>query len=273
MNIHKVVQILFIISGIILFLFFLLFLFVKYYEKNGVFFPVKNVTDSPERVGLPFDDIYFLTEDGQKLNAWFIANKKSDLVLLFFHGNAGNIGHRVDLLNILSALEINIFIFDYRGYGKSTGKPTEKGIYLDALGAYTYLIEIMGFLPENVIVYGKSIGTCPAIDLAAKKQIGKMIIDSGFSSAADMGKLIIPFFSMRILMSLRFNSIQKIKHINCEKFFIHSVNDEIVPFKLGKKLYDQALEPKEFFQTIGSHNGFFYEHSDLLVKKLREFIF
>ena len=273
MNIYKICQFLVICSGIILFLALLIFLFVKYYEKNIVFFPIKNIEDSPLRIGLTFEDIYFPAEDGQNLNAWFLAKKSSDKVLLFFHGNAGNLGHRVDLLGILSALEINIFIFDYRGYGNSSGKPSENGLYEDALGAYKYLIEKKGFSPENIIIYGKSIGTCPAIDLAAKKQIGKLILDSGFSSAVDMGKLIIPILPLKIFMNLEFDSIRKIKLIKCDKLFIHSINDEIVPFKLGKKLYDHASVPKEFISITGSHNGSFYEHSDKLIKKIREFIF
>ena len=163
-----------------------------------------------------------------------------------------------------------MFIFDYRGYGKSKGNPSEKGLYADTRAAYDYLIS-QGITADKIIGYGESLGGAIIIDLASKNTMRALIIDSSFSSVKDMIKSIYPFLPHWIFVS-RFDSISKIKSTAIPKLIIHSVNDEIVPYRLGKKLYDEACSPKEFLEIRGAHNSNFFESEDILSQKIGDFI-
>jgi fermentation-respiration switch protein FrsA (DUF1100 family) len=156
-----------------------------------------------------------------------------------------------------------VLIIDYRGYGKSEGNPTEQGIYKDAAATYDYLASRSDMRGQNFISYGDSLGGAVAVDLAAKRAIACLIVDSTFSSAADMAKKIYPFVPSFFIQT-KMDSMGKIRNITVPKLFIHSVEDEIVPFALGKKLYDAAPDPKEFIEIVGSHNdGHMYDQGKI----------
>jgi len=140
-----------------------LILYLKYYEKKGIYFPVRKIHLTPREVGLEFEDVYFFSSDGIKLNGWYVPAKEARATVLFCHGNAGNISHRIDVIYLFSKLGLNVFIFDYRGYGRSQGSPSEDGLYLDAQAAYKYLIEKRNLNESSVVVYGKSIGANVAV--------------------------------------------------------------------------------------------------------------
>ena len=237
-----------------------------------IFYPLKELNANPSNIGLEFENIYLITKDNIKIHGWFIPNNLTSKTILFFHGNAGNISYRIDIIEILSTLNVNIFIIDYRGYGNSNGKPSEKGMYIDAITAYEYLINQKKIKPENIIIYGKSIGTTAAIDLASKVKIGKLIVDSGLTSAKDMSKIIIPFIPVYLFLNVKFNSIKKIANVNCPKLFIHSIDDKIIPFSMGQKLYEKANYPKKFYESTGSHNDFLYINKNKINKILDKFI-
>ena len=146
-----------------------------------VFYPIKELNTNPSNIGLEYENVYLITTDNIRIHGWFIPDNSTSKTILFFHGNAGNISHRLEIIDIFSKLKVNIFIIDYRGYGNSTDKPSEKGMYTDAITAYEYLINQKKINSENIIVYGKSLGTVPAIDLASRVKTGRLIIDSGLT--------------------------------------------------------------------------------------------
>ncbi|VAW12134.1 hypothetical protein MNBD_BACTEROID05-612 [hydrothermal vent metagenome] len=228
--------------------------YVRFLERTTLFVPDKIITTTPRDVGIEFEDVFFVTKDQVKVHGWFVKGKSSSSkVLLFFHGNAGNISGRVEKVQIFYDLGLSVFIIDYRGYGKSDGSPTEKGMYLDAQGAYDYLVDERNIAGEDIIVYGASLGGVAAIDLANQRKISSLIVDGTFSSARDMAKQIFPFIPS-FLINIKLDSIEKIKNIEVPKLMIHSMDDQTVPFSLGKKLFDAASEPKIFLSLSGDHN-------------------
>ncbi len=213
----------------------LLILYVRYIERHGIFFPSKDITSTPDQIGLNYEDVYVRTSDGWKLNAWFVPSAIGTSTVLYLHGNAGNMGDRLAKLKLFHELGLNTFIIDYRGYGRSEGSPNEFGLYLDAQAALQYLVHGRGIDPKSVIVYGASLGGAPAVDLASKYSVGALVVDSSFSSAEDMAKVIYPFVPS-FLISIKLDNIGKINQIAGAKLFIHSRDDEVVPYFLGREI-------------------------------------
>lgn len=253
----------------------LFILYLRYIENKSIFFPMRTIELTPDYINLTFEDVYLKTPDNVKINSWFIPSNNAKYTILFCHGNAGNIAHRLDKIMIFHKMGIGVFIIDYRGYGKSEGKPSEKGIYLDSKAAYDYLLTKRNIRPENIILFGESLGAAAAIDLASKAKVGGLITEGAFSNAKDMARRIYPFLPSFVFKS-KFDSIAKIKNIAAPKLFIHSKNDEIVPFDLAQKLYDAAGQPKQFVEIIGGHNSAFLDSEEkygnsiaLFIQKLR----
>jgi len=249
----------------------LIFAYVKYLEYKGIYYPVKEILIDPSSAGMPFKDIYIITEDNVRINSWFISNPKARYTILFFHGNAGNIGDRIDKLELLYQEGLNIFIIDYRGFGKSQGRPSERGFYRDASAAYEYLVNTIGASPERIILYGESLGSAIAVDLAFHRKVKALILEGAFSCGRDMGVKFYPFLP-RFIFANSFDSLTKIKDIAAPKLFIHSRDDEIVPFSLAKKLYDRAREPKEFLEVRGDHNSAFLDSKEPYISSIRAFV-
>lgn len=248
-----------------------IFGYFRYIERRTLYFPMKDIEMSPAVIGLKYEDVYIDAGNGVKLNGWFFPADGSNFTLLFCHGNAGNISHRIEKIGILNKLGLNIFIFDYRGYGKSNGKPSEHGLYKDVEAAYSYLVSERKIFPERIIVYGESLGGAVAIDLANKKTIRALITESTFSSSKDVAKMVYPFLPT-FFISSKFDSVSKIKHITIPKLIIHSQNDEIIPFSQSKKLFGAAPEPKKHLLLLGGHNTCFMDSKELYVTGLREFL-
>ncbi|MCX7662018.1 MAG: alpha/beta hydrolase [Candidatus Omnitrophica bacterium] len=261
-----------ILNTILIFLIFII-IYLKYYEKRGIYFPIKEIAFTPKDSGLNYEDIYFTTSDNLKLNGWFIPAQNPCATLLYLHGNAGNISHRLELIQVFNQLNLNVFIIDYRGYGRSEGVPSEEGLYLDAEASYEYLVKTKN-LPENkIIIFGKSIGANVAVDLAKKKKPLCLIIYGGFTSAYEMGKVIFPFLDIfRWLITIKFDAENKIKEIKIPKLIIHSIDDEIVPFRLGKKLFESANEPKDFLSLRGGHNEAILSNKEEFIERIRSFL-
>lgn len=255
---------------LLIFVFILLIIYFRWFEKRAIFYPNPRLEFFPNDIGLNFKDYFFKTKDGLKLHGWFIPSDDARYTVLFCHGNAGNISHRLEKILFFHQLGCNVFIFDYRGYGQSEGFPSEKGLYLDAEAAYHHLSS-NGIANSRIIGYGESIGSAVIIDLASRYKIGALIIEGGFSCARDMAKHLYPFLPYWVF-SVRFDSVNKISSINIPKLIIHSLDDEIVPYKLGQKLYQVAGIPKEFFTIRGSHNTCFFESEAELKQKIRDFL-
>lgn len=253
--------------------FMLLFvLYVRYLERKSLFYPMKDVLATPGNIGLSYEDIYFKTKSGIVLNGWLVeGSPQSKVVMIFFHGNAGNIGDRLTKLGYFAQMGINVFIIDYRGYGNSEGSPNEEGLYEDALAAFDYIASRKDYDPQKIIVYGVSLGGAVAVDLAVNRDVAALIVDSSFSSAKDMAKRILPLVPGFIIKT-RLDSLSKIGKIKKPKLFLHSPQDKVVPFKFGKKLYEAALEPKEFVELSGGHNDNHIEDEISYRKKIGQFI-
>lgn len=260
-------KILFII--VILFICFLSY--VRYLERHSIFYPSKNLENVPSDLGMLYEDIYFQTQDGVKLNAWFIAGDPGGKTVLFIHGNAGNIGDRMNKIGIFHALGVNVFIVDYRGYGKSEGEPSEQGVYLDMLATYDYLIDEKNIAAQDIVVYGVSLGGAFAVDLATKREVAALIVDASFSSGLDMARRMFPYVPS-FLIKTQLNSAQKVKTLTMPKLFLHSRADEIVPFDLGKKLFDMAAQPKQLVELLGGHNDAHEVDRDKFISTLNSFL-
>ncbi|OGW97753.1 MAG: hypothetical protein A2Z81_05035 [Omnitrophica WOR_2 bacterium GWA2_45_18] len=255
----------------IIILVILLLIYVYHLENKTVFAPARDIASTPAALGFPFEDLYLTTEDGVKLNAWFIQSSPQDGTLIFLHGNAGNIGDRLGKIDFFHKMGLNILIFDYRGYGKSGGYPSEKGIYSDARAAYDYLLTRQDVDPSRLGAYGGSLGGVVAVNLATQRRLACLIIDSSFSSGQDMAKHIFPVIP-GFLVRKKLDAIGKIKQVGIPKLFIHSIEDEIVPLALGKKLYAAAIEPKRFLEIVGDHNDGYLRDGERIRDGISQFL-
>jgi len=231
------------------------------YFMQSVFLysPVREVPYNPADIGLAFEKVVFETEDGLKLSAWFIPAEKAELTVLFCHGNGGNMTHRLDTINILNELGLNCFIFDYRGYGSSQGKPSERGTYLDVEAAYKWLTEKKKIPSQNIILFGRSLGGSIAAYLATRVEAKGLIVESSFTSYVDMGRKFYPYMPVRLAAAYSYKTIDYVRQVHRPIMIIHSRNDEVIPFEFGLRLYDAANEPKEFVEIFGTHNdGFLF---------------
>jgi fermentation-respiration switch protein FrsA (DUF1100 family) len=234
--------------------------------------PSRQLMATPERVELAYEEVELTTEDGIRLHGWFLEVDQPRATLLFFHGNAGNISHRLDSLQLFHQLGLEVFIFDYRGYGRSEGKPSEKGTYRDADAAWRYLTEQRQIPPRRIMLFGRSLGASVAVDLAARKEVLGLIIESAFSSVPDMAADIYPYLPVRWLSRFRYDSGRKLPVIKAPVLVAHSPQDEIIPFHHGRKLFSLANEPKRFLEMRGGHNDGFLVSGTAYRKGLDEFI-
>ncbi len=241
-------------------------------QSRFVYFPQKQLDGSPEELGLSHEEVFFSAADGVELHGWFVPAKSPRGAVLFCHGNAGNISHRLESLYMFNRLGLSTFIFDYRGYGKSQGKPSEKGTYLDAAAAWKYLTEKQQIPPGKIIVFGRSLGGSIAAHLCRTHTPGALIMESTFTSAADMAAEIYPFLPARLLCRFDYSSLDYAQQVKCPLLIVHSRNDEIIPFSHGRKIFEAAGEPKEFLEIAGSHNDGFLVSTGVYEQGLDKFI-
>lgn len=241
----------------ILIVFSFLHLYFRYFEWKNIYYPTREISITPKSIGLKFENVFFETDDHVKLNGWYVPCEGATSTLLFCHGNAGNISNRLDSMDIFHGLGLNVLIFDYRGYGKSRGFSTEKGIYLDAMAAYNWLISEKKSDEDKIVIFGRSLGGSIAIDLASKINKGLLISESAFTSIIDIGKELYPFLPIKYCVSTKYDSIQKIKNVKIPKLIIHSEDDEIIPFHHGERLFKAAPSSKQFYKMRGEHNDGF----------------
>lgn len=241
-------------------------------QSQMIYYPQQSITYTPQDVGLHYEDVTFTTEDGLDLHGWYIPNHDSNVTVLYFHGNAGNISGRLQTIQLLHDLELNIFIIDYRGYGKSEGSPTEKGTYGDARAAWNYLVEEREIDSSKIVIMGRSLGGAVASWLAVQKKPAATILESTFSSAADLGADLYPWLPVRSIIRYDYNNLENIKQIESPIFMAHSRDDEIIPYKHGQTLFEAAANPKVFVELRGSHGTGFWETGEKYRSALREFL-
>lgn len=247
------------------------FFSIRILERRVLYFPTKKIIETPSFLGLDFKDLTLSTSDGERLNAWYVPVKNAKFVLLFFHGNGGNLSNRIEKIAFFNSLGFSVFIVEYRGYGKSSGSPSEKGFYLDAQAGYDYLVNDMKFRPKQIVLFGESLGGSVALECASKNKVSAVILESTFSSMEAMAKKVCPFFPIWILQS-RFDSLVKIGSLGVPLLMIHSREDEIVPFECGENLFKIASYPKTFIELTGAHNDAFITNQDMIKKKMKSFL-
>lgn len=207
-------------------------------------------------MGRPFEEVFLTASDNVRLHAWLFpadpSSTREHLVLLLCHGNGGNISHRLGFYQAWLELGVSVFTFDYRGYGRSEGKPSEEGTYQDGQAAVQWLRR-RGFAPEHIIVLGKSLGGGVASELALRETIGGLILQSTFTNIADMGAQLFPWLPVRWLHRIRYDTVGKLPRIHVPVLIAHSCSDELIPFSQAERNFAAANEPKSLLQIAGNH--------------------
>jgi len=237
--------------------------------------PGRELDTTPMSLGLEYEDAWINTEDGERLHGWFIPtdDDRARGALLFFHGNAGNISHRMESVLIFNRLGLDVLIVDYRGYGQSSGKPGEQGTYLDARAAWNYLVEQRGIAPHRTVIFGRSLGGAVGAWLASQPDVkpAGVIIESCFSSGLDMGRQLYPVLPVRLITRIGYPVREYVTKIRAPVLVAHSLHDEIIPFSMGQTIFDAAPEPKSFLELEGDHNAGFWISRERYVPALDEF--
>ncbi len=252
-----------------------LVLVMAVFQSRLVFLPDiagRDLVATPERLGLPFESISLATPDGETLHGWWLPHPEPRATLLFMHGNAGNISHRLDSLEIFHQLGLNVLIYDYRGYGRSTGDPSEAGVYIDTRRAWDYLVEEHGIAPDEVVLFGRSMGGAIAAQLSTVVEAGGLIVESSFTSVPDIGAEAYPWLPVRWLARIDFPTLDYVSKSHAPVLVVHSPDDKIIPFSHGRQIYEAAPEPKQLLEIQGDHNTGFIRSGALYRDGLDRFI-
>jgi fermentation-respiration switch protein FrsA (DUF1100 family) len=246
---------------------------LEFSEKGIVFFPDAYLVGTPKDVGLAYEDVWFEAADGVQLHGWWVPQAGAP-VLLWFHGNAGNISHRLENIKLLHDLVgVQVFIFDYREYGRSQGRISREGTFADAAAAYRYVAETRGVPGAGIVLFGRSLGTALATDLAAKNLCRALILESAFTNSSDMAKLFAPFlFDWR--PKVPYDNLGKIDKVKVPVLIIHGDHDEIIPVDMGRRVFAAANSPKDLYIIPGAHhNDTYLVGGQAYFKRLKAFIF
>jgi len=231
---------------------------LRWYEHEALYYPTKEIFRTPRDVGLAFEDVEIRTADGETIRGWWVPSGQADpVVILFLHGNGGNVSHRLEKLEVFRSIGADTLIIDYRGYGRSTGTPSEQGLYLDALAAYRWLTETRGVGWTRIVAYGESLGSAVAVHLASETCLGGVVIESGFTSVTDIAEKMFPFLPVRHLLKHQFDSIARIHKIDAPLLILHSRDDELFDMSHPERLLAAARSPKRLVEMEGGHNDAF----------------
>ncbi|MCS4158897.1 alpha/beta hydrolase [Salinibacter ruber] len=252
------------------------------FQDQLLFQPSDRLRATPDDAGMPYETVHLNTEDGETLHGWWIpvpdVSRETSLgasakqTLLFFHGNAGNISGRLESVEQFRRLGLNVLIVDYRGYGQSTGTPSEAGLYRDAAACWRHLTETRGLAPQHIVVFGRSMGGGPATWIASRNRPGAVILESVFTSVPDVGAHHYPFLPVQTLATNQFDNASRVGAISAPLLSIHSRDDRIVPFELGRKVYEAAAAPKQFLEIEGGHNDGFLVSAEEYLRTIGDFL-
>ena len=248
-------------------------------DRMMIYFPESGLTSTPLDVGLEYEDVFLTAADGTRIHGWHIPGE-SRVTLLWLHGNAGNMSHRVENIALIRArLGAGVFIIDYRGYGLSAGKPSEKGLYMDAEAAFDWLVSERGLDAETeIVIFGRSLGVGVAVQTAVGRKVRGVILESGFTSVRDMARentlAALLAFAIMPMLEARYDSASKIGGLRAPVIILHGDMDAVVPFEMSRRLYEAAPEPKTFHQIIGArHNDTVQVGGESYWEALRRFVF
>jgi uncharacterized protein len=243
------------------------------FENKLIFFPVKYPAGDWNPPGLVFEDAWFTADDGTKLHGVLVPHGSARAVMLIAHGNGGNLTYRFDLIRDLHRRGVASMIFDYRGYGRSEGSPTGHGIMADARAARKWLTQRLGLPSEQLVLFGESLGGAVAVRLAAEGGARALIVHNTFNSLTDAGAYHYPWLPVRLLLKTRLDSASAIRDYRGPFLQFHADRDRVVPFDLGRRLFEAANDPKEFVTLRGEDHGDawsrpFYEGLERFLGKL-----
>jgi len=245
---------------------------VYFFQDRLLYFPSSKMTGTPEEAGLEFEEVHFRAGDGTALHGWYVPARAARATLLFCHGNGGNISHRLESILIFNGLGLNVFIFDYRGYGLSSGRPSEQGTEQDALAAWHWLAKEKQANPEKLIIFGRSLGGAVAAGLACVRGAAGLVLESSFTSYCDIGREHYPWLPVRLIARYRYATLEKVSCLDMPVLVVHSPDDDLVPFGHGRALYDACAGQKYFLEISGGHNDGFLLSGDTYVHGFDRFI-
>ncbi len=255
--------------GIYLILVGLLYVF----QDRLIFAPSRVLHGDPSSAGIPFEDVTLRAPDGCALGAWYVpAEGPARGTALFCHGNAGNISHRLLTIEKIRRLGLNVLIFDYRGYGRSDGRPSEAGIYSDGRTAWDWLVEVKCESPDRIVIWGRSLGSAVATRLAGEVRPAAVIIESAHTSVPDAGARAYPWMPVRLIARTRLDNLEQVRRVKCPLLAVHSTEDEMLPIEFGRKVFEAAPGPKAFLEIYGSHNSGFHTSGELYTDGVRRFL-
>ena len=241
-------------------------LVLYFFQSRLMYIPYRDIVATPADIGVEYREVVLETEDGEELAGWLVEAPEARGAVLFCHGNAGNISYLLGVIDVFHRLGLSVLVFDYRGYGKSSGSPSERGTYMDAEAAWDFLVEEVGVGPEEIIVCGRSLGGSIAAHLARERDPAALFLEASFASVLEMGRRLFPIFPSRLLARYEYDTRAYVSEVDCPVLVVHSRDDGLIPFEHGRQLFAAAGEPKAFVETRGGHNDGF----DVSVAEYRE---
>lgn len=265
------------IAGFLALAYVVLAAWMYFSQGSLVYYPRPELAATPNDAGLAYEDVFLASGPETTIHAWWLPHERSRLTLLFSHGNGGNISHRLDTLRIFHNLGLSVLIYDYAGYGRSNGSPSEEATRADARAAWRWLTRERGINPGSIVLFGRSLGGAVAAELAAHvhgrgEPPAGLILESTFTSIPDMGALLYPWLPVRLLSRFNYDSREALRSVALPALFLHSRDDDIIPFELGRRLHDAYAGPKTFQELRGDHNTGFLHTGQAYADGLNRFL-
>lgn len=226
-----------------------------FFQEKHIYHPEKSWLATPEAEGMAYEDVALRSSDGVGLSAWYIPSERANGSVIFFHGNARNMSSDLDAVRLWHQFGYHVFIFDYRGYGKSEGSPSEEGMYRDAQAAWDWVVRVKKESPDRIVLCGRSLGAAVAADLASKHLPKALILEAAFTSLPEAGQDLYPYFPVKLLSKYRYDTLGKLKEVRCPVLLVHSRDDQLIPFRHAQMLYAAVGGKKELITLGGPHIG------------------
>ena len=250
----------------------LLSIFLYLFQSRYIYSPGKELVATPAAIPLNYEEVALRIDENTRIHGWWIPHPKADFTLLFFHGNTGNISHRLESISLFHDMELSVLIMDYQGYGLSDGKPGEEGTYLDAETAWNYLVDEKQINPGNIIIFGRSLGGAVAAWLATRVRAGALILESTFTSVVEIGRHYYPYLPISVITRIHYPSIERIASVSAPLLIIHSRDDDVIPYAHGRRLFDASTGNKTFLDIKGNHNSGFLTSGIDYTNGIQQFI-